>query len=52
ADPLGDAFAAPTGVADPCAGMTLATRVDGAALASYAPAMLTACGLALRAFDR
>lgn len=39
-------------VADPCAGMSLAARVDGDALAADAPAMLTACGLALRAFDR
>ena len=52
ADLLGDALAAPTGVADPCAGMTLAPRVDGQALAACAPALLTACGLALRAFDR
>lgn len=52
ADMLGDTLAAPTGVADPCAGMTLAPRVDGEALAASAPALLTACGLALRAFDR
>lgn len=49
---LGHMLPAPTRVADPCAEMTLAARVDGDALAAYAPALLTACGLALRAFDR
>lgn len=51
ADLLGHTLPAGAGMADPCAGMTLAARVDGDALAAYAPAMLTACGLALRAFD-
>lgn len=49
---LGHTLPARAGVADPCAQMSLAARVDGDALASYAPALLTACGLALRAFDR
>lgn len=52
ADALGDGLPVPMGVADPCAGMAVAPRVDGAALAAYAPALLTACGLSLRAFDR
>ena len=49
---LGNTLRACTAVGDPCGGMSLAARVDGDALAAYAPAMLTACGLALRAFDR
>ena len=40
------------GIADPFAEMGLAARVDRDALAAHAPAMLTACGLTLRAFDR
>lgn len=41
----------PTRVANPFVGMTLAGRVDGAALAVDAPTLLIACGLALRSFD-
>ena len=52
ADTLGASLRTPVHVADPCAGMTLAPRVDRAMLAACAPAMVTACGLALRAFDR
>lgn len=52
ADALGHTLPAGAAVADPCAGMTLAARVDGDALAACAPSTLTACGLALRAFDR
>lgn len=52
ADMLSHTLPAGSGVAHACAGMPLAARVDGDALAAYAPALLTACGLALRAFDR
>ena len=52
ADDLAGALAAPARVADPCAGMSLAPRVDADGLGAAAPALLTACGLALRAFDR
>jgi type IV pilus assembly protein PilM len=41
----------PTQVANPFAGMTLSAKVNAAALASDAPAMMIACGLALRSFD-
>jgi type IV pilus assembly protein PilM len=41
----------PTQVANPFAGMTLSSKVNAAALASDAPAMMIACGLALRSFD-
>ena len=41
----------PTEVANPFAGMTLSAKVNAAALASDAPAMMIACGLALRSFD-
>lgn len=42
---------APTQVANPFAGMTLSAKVNAAALTSDAPAMMIACGLALRSFD-
>ena len=41
----------PTVVANPFAEMTIASRVNAVALASDAPAMMIACGLALRSFD-
>ncbi|WP_433767968.1 pilus assembly protein PilM [Pseudomonas putida] len=41
----------PTLVANPFADMTLNTKVNAAALASDAPALMIACGLALRSFD-
>ena len=46
-DKLGTA----TVVANPFADMALAPRVDAAALSSAAPALMIACGLALRSFD-
>ena len=52
ANDLAGALAAPARVADPCAGMSLAPRVDADGLRAAAPVLLTACGLALRAFDR
>lgn len=41
-----------TAVATPFAGMALAPAIDRAQLAADAPACVTACGLALRRFDR
>jgi type IV pilus assembly protein PilM len=41
----------PTAVANPFASMTAASRVRAEALANDAPALMTACGLALRSFD-
>jgi type IV pilus assembly protein PilM len=41
----------PTTVANPLAHMTLGPRVQAHALAQDAPALLIACGLALRSFD-
>jgi type IV pilus assembly protein PilM len=38
-------------VANPFVEMTLSAKVNAAALASDAPAMMIACGLALRSFD-
>ena len=40
-----------TGVANPLAQMTLGPRVQAHALAQDAPALMIACGLALRSFD-
>lgn len=41
----------PTSVANPFAQMSLSSRVNAVALSSDAPAMMIACGLALRSFD-
>lgn len=41
----------PTAVANPLAQMTLGPRVQAHALAQDAPALMIACGLALRSFD-
>jgi type IV pilus assembly protein PilM len=41
----------PTTVANPFAEMTISSRVNAVALSSDAPAMMIACGLALRSFD-
>ena len=41
----------PTRVANPFAGMTLSSRINAAALAADAPALMIACGLAMRSFD-
>ena len=41
----------PTQIADPFAGMTLSSRIKAQALRSEAPALMVACGLALRSFD-
>lgn len=41
----------PTVIANPFADMTLGTKVNAGALASDAPALMIACGLAMRSFD-
>jgi type IV pilus assembly protein PilM len=41
----------PTSVANPFAQMAISSRVNAVALSSDAPAMMIACGLALRSFD-
>lgn len=41
----------PTSIANPFANMDIASRVDSSALENDAPAMMIACGLALRSFD-
>lgn len=41
----------PTSVANPFAQMSVSSRVNAVALSSDAPAMMIACGLALRSFD-
>ncbi|WP_433738289.1 pilus assembly protein PilM [Pseudomonas putida] len=41
----------PTHVANPFSDMTLSNKVNATALASDAPALMIACGLALRSFD-
>ena len=41
----------PTLVANPFADMALSAKVNAGALASDAPALMIACGLALRSFD-
>ncbi len=41
----------PTRVANPFAGMSLSGKVDGKRLASEAPMLMIACGLAMRSFD-
>ena len=53
-DGLGDMIEAklgtPTIIANPFANMSLASRVDAGALANDAPALMIACGLAMRSF--
>ncbi len=41
----------PTAVANPFAEMSISSKVNAVALSSDAPAMMIACGLALRSFD-
>ena len=41
----------PTTVANPFAEMTISSRVNAVALSADAPAMMIACGLAMRSFD-
>lgn len=46
-----DKLGTPTAVANPFAHMSISSRVNAVALSSDAPAMMIACGLALRSFD-
>lgn len=46
-----DKLGTPTSVANPFAQMSISSRVNAVALSSDAPAMMIACGLALRSFD-
>ena len=48
---VAERLATPTYVANPFAGMTIAPQVNAVALNSDAPALMIACGLALRSFD-
>jgi type IV pilus assembly protein PilM len=45
-----DKLGTPTAVANPFADMTISSRVNAVALSSDAPALMIACGLALRSF--
>lgn len=51
AETIAESTGAPTTVANPFARMSVASRVKPQALADDAPAMMIACGLALRSFD-
>lgn len=51
AERIGERLGVPCRPANPFAAMRLGSRVDAAALAGAAPALMTACGLALRGFD-
>lgn len=51
ADVVQDRLGTPASVANPFADMTISSRVNAVALSSDAPAMMIACGLALRSFD-
>lgn len=46
-----DKLGTPTAVANPFADMSISSKVNAVALSSDAPAMMIACGLALRSFD-
>lgn len=48
---VAERLATPTYVANPFASMTIAPKVNAVALNSDAPALMIACGLALRSFD-
>ncbi|MDP4650492.1 MAG: pilus assembly protein PilM [Haliea sp.] len=50
-DLVQDKLGAPAAVANPFAEMTISSRVNAVALSNDAPAMMIACGLALRSFD-
>jgi len=51
ADLVQEKLGTPTAVANPFAEMSISSRVNAVALSSDAPAMMIACGLALRSFD-
>ena len=51
AEVVQDRLGTPTSLANPFTDMSVASRVDATALSNDAPALLIACGLALRSFD-
>lgn len=51
AEVVQDKLGTPTTVANPFTDMSVASRVDAMALSNDAPALMIACGLALRSFD-
>ncbi len=51
ADMIENKLGTPTLIANPFVDMSLASKVDADALANDAPAMMIACGLAMRSFD-
>lgn len=51
ADLVQDKLGTPAAVANPFADMSISSRVNAVALAADAPAMMIACGLAMRSFD-
>jgi len=48
---IGDRLGTTTSIANPFANMSLSSRVNPQSLSSDAPALMIACGLALRSFD-
>jgi type IV pilus assembly protein PilM len=46
-----DKLGTPATVANPFAEMSISSKVDAVGLAGDAPAMMIACGLAMRSFD-
>ncbi|TDY03955.1 pilus assembly protein PilM [Thiohalophilus thiocyanatoxydans] len=48
---IADKLGVPTSVANPFTNMTLASRVKAQSLSNDAPALMIACGLAMRSFD-
>ena len=51
AERISKRLSTPTIIANPFAGMSVASRVNAKALAKDAPAMMVACGLAMRRLD-
>ena len=51
ADLVQDKLGTPTMVANPFANMGVSSKVNALGLSSDAPALMIACGLALRSFD-
>lgn len=51
ADVIQERLGTPASVANPFSDMAISSRVDAMALSNDAPAMMIACGLALRSFD-
>lgn len=51
AEAVEDKLGTPTTVANPFQGMTVSSKLNSAALSNDAPAMMIACGLAMRSFD-